>query len=242
MNLSAIRIILVGTTHPGNIGSAARAMKTMGLQRLYLVSPKLFPDSTATALAVGADDVLNQAVVVDSLDEALKGCQLIFASSARPRDLAIPGVTPADSAELIAKLNPSVEVAILFGQERTGLTNHDLLRCHFHIQIPTNPEFGSLNLAQAVQIIAYEVRMKCFNPEVQVSMAQDSLATVEEVERFYTHLTEVLLAIHFLKPKNPGRVQQRLRRLFGRVKLESMEVAMLRGILTQMQHALTRTS
>lgn len=238
MNLSDIRIILVGTTHPGNIGSTARAMKTMGLQHLYLVSPRIFPDPTATAMAVGADDVLRQAVVVDSLDEALQGCQLIFASSARRRDLAIPDVTPAEGAELIAKSSDSVQVAILFGQERTGLTNEDLLRCHYHIQIPTNPDFSSLNLAQAVQIIAYELRMKCLDSEAVIKINKDSLATAEEVERFYIHLAEVLSAIHFLKAKNPGRVQQRLRRLFGRVGLETMEVNMLRGILTQMQRSL----
>lgn len=238
MNLSSIRIILVGTTHPGNIGSTARAMKTMGLQHLYLVSPKIFPDIKAREMAVGADDLLQQAVVVDSLDEALKGCQMIFASSARPRDLAIPGVTPAGSAELIAQLDDSVQVAILFGQERTGLTNEELLRCHYHIQIPTNPDFSSLNLAQAVQIIAYEIRVKCLNPLAVVNMSEDSLATTEEVERFYIHLADVLSAIHFLKAKNPGRVQQRLRRLFGRVGLETMEVNMLRGILTQMQRAM----
>ena len=238
MNLTAIRIILVGTTHPGNIGSTARAMKTMGLQQLYLVSPKIFPDSSATALAVGANDVLEQAVVVDSLDDALKGCQLIFASSARRRDLAIPCVTPAECAELIAEVDDTVQVAILFGQERTGLTNQDLLRCHYHIQIPTNPEFSSLNLAQAVQIIAYEIRMISLNSQVLVNPSKDSLATVEEVERFYTHLLEVLAVTHFLKPKNPGRVEQRLRRLFGRVGLETMEVNLLRGILTQIERAL----
>ena len=238
MNLSDIRIILVGTTHPGNIGSTARAMKTMGLAHLYLVAPKSFPDSAATALAVGADDLLEQAVVVPSLDEALKGCQLIFASSARRRDLAIPCVTPAGCAELVAKRGTGVQVAILFGPERTGLTNEDLLRCHYHVQIPTNPEFSSLNLAQAVQIIVYELRIKSLNSEAVVQISKDSLATAEEVERFYIHLVEVLEAIQFLKPKNPNRVQQRLRRLFGRVALETMEVNILRGILTQMQRAL----
>ncbi len=238
MNLNSIRIILVETSHPGNIGSTARAMKTMGLQHLYLVSPKIFPDSKAREMAVGADDLLQQAVVVDTLDEALKGCQMIFASSARPRDLAIPGLTPAGAADLIAQHDDSVQIAILFGQERTGLTNEELLRCHYHIQIPTNPLFSSLNLAQAVQIIAYEIRVKCLNPEAVVSMSEDSLATTEDIERFYTHLAEVLSAIHFLKAKNPGRVQQRLRRLFGRVGLETMEVNMLRGILTQMQRAM----
>lgn len=238
MNLNAIRIILVGTTHPGNIGSTARAMKTMGLGRLYLVSPLLFPDSMATAMAVGADDLLEQAVVVQSLDDALTGCQLIFASSARRRDLAIPCVTPVGCTELIANVDPSVEIAIIFGPERIGLTNEELLRCHYHIQIPTNPQFSSLNLGQAVQIIAYELRTKLLDSNPVVDIKQDQLATTDEVERFYTHLDEVLLEIDFLKPKNPGRVRQRLRRLFNRVGLEVMEVNMLRGILRQIQRGL----
>ena len=172
------------------------------------------------------------------MDNVLKGCQLIFASSARCRSLAIPGVTPAGCAELIAQVDDTVQIAILFGQERIGLTNEDLLRCHYHIQIPTNPLFSSLNLAQAVQIIAYEIRMISLNSEVMVKLSKDSLATVEEVERFYIHLLEVLATTHFLKPKNPGRIEQRLRRLFGRVGLETMEVNILRGILTQIERAL----
>ena len=238
MNLTSIRIILVGTTHPGNIGAAARAMKTMGLSRLYLVSPKHFPDPKAREMAVGADDLLQQAIVVDSLDDALAGCRLIFASSARPRDLAIPGLTPAGCAELAATMDDTVEIAVVFGQERTGLTNDELLRCHYHVQIPTNPDFSSLNLAQAVQIFAYELRLKLLNPEAMVNMSEDPLASSDDVERFYTHLWEVLMTINFLKPKNPGRIKQRIRRLFNRAALEEQEVNIFRGILTQMQRAL----
>jgi tRNA (cytidine32/uridine32-2'-O)-methyltransferase len=238
MTLTTIRIVLVGTTHPGNIGATARAMKTMGLTQLYLVSPKYFPDPKAREMAVGADDLLAQAVVVNSLDEALVGCQLIFASSARRRDLAIPCVTPAGCAELVASSHNGVEIAILFGQERIGLTNEELLRCHYHVQIPTNPDFSSLNLAQAVQIMAYELRLKCLNPSALVPTNQDELATAQDVELFYTHLWDVLTTIRFLKPNSPGRVKQRLRRLFNRAGLEAQEVNILRGILTHVQKAL----
>lgn len=245
MNLSAIRIILVETSHPGNIGATARAMKTMGLTQLCLVSPKSFPDEAATAMAVGADDLLQQAVVVNSLDEALAGCQLVLATSARRRDLAIAGLSPRACAELVIRLDDAVQVAIIFGRERIGLTNEELLRCHYHIQIPTNPDFSSLNLAQAVQIIAYELRTQVMNAvtleaDKCESIPADPLATTEDIERFYQHLDEVLVDVNFLKPRNPGRVRQRLRRLFNRVQLQEMEVNILRGILKQIQKSLSQ--
>ncbi|KTC69517.1 RNA methyltransferase [Legionella birminghamensis] len=239
MNFSAIRIVLVGTTHPGNIGSAARAMKTMGLSRLYLVNPKSFPDLKACEMAAGADDILDNAIVCQDLEDALRGCQLVLATSARPRGIALPGLIPGEAAELVAGKPDETEVAILFGREHAGLTNEELLRSQFHINIPSNSEYSSLNLAQAVQIIAYELRMKLLSsPKAEVALREDREATVEEVEQFYGHLTEVMLAIDFLRPDNPGRLQQRLRRLFNRVGLEHMEVNILRGILSHMQNAL----
>lgn len=240
MKLDSIRIVLVATSHPGNIGSAARAMKTMGLQRLYLVSPKSFPDRWANELAAGADDVLQQAVVTDSLTEALKGCQIALATSARPRELSLPGLTPMTAAELVAEAHDDTEVAIVFGREHAGLTNDELLHCQYHVNIPSDPAFSSLNLAQSVQIVAYELRMKLLSPIADVEMRQEHLATVEEVELFYTHLREVLITIGFLKPSNPRKLLQRLRRLFNRTKLESVEVNILRGILTSVQASLTR--
>ncbi len=241
MNVQSIRIILVATSHPGNIGSTARAMKTMGFSRLYLVSPKLFPDWRAEELAAGAQDILDGAVVTDSLPKALSGCHLVLATSARPRDLALPGLTPALAAGLVSEAADSTEVAIVFGREHAGLTNDELLQCHYHIHIPSDPVYSSLNLAQAVQIVVYELRMKLLAPSAVVEMSQDTLATAEEVEQFYEHLQQVLVMIEFLKPSNPKKLLQRLRRLFNRTKLETVEINILRGILTQITYMIQKT-
>ncbi len=239
MNLKSIRIVLVATSHPGNIGSAARAMKTMGLEKLYLVSPKSFPDYRAHEMAAGADDLFAQAVVTETLEEALKGCQLVLATSARPRAIALPGLTPKACAELIATIPEPAEIAIVFGREHAGLTNEELLLSHYHINIPSNPEFSSLNLSQAVQIIAYELRMKLLAPSAKVENRINRLATSEELEQFFQHLNEVMLAINFLKPTRPSiRLLQRIRRLFNRSRLEQIEVSILRGILSHIQNTL----
>ncbi|HAT8621679.1 tRNA (cytosine(32)/uridine(32)-2'-O)-methyltransferase TrmJ [Legionella pneumophila serogroup 1] len=238
MKLSSIRIVLVSTSHPGNIGSTARAMKTMGLSTLYLVNPKSFPDLKAKEMAAGADDVLDAAVVTNTLDEALIGCQLILGTSARPRGLSLPGLIPASCAELINQQLDNTQVAIVFGREHAGLTNEELLKCHYHINIPSNPEYSSLNLAQAVQIIAYELRMKLLSPSAQVALRNEEPATADEIEQFYEHLKEVFIEINFLKPSNPRRLMQRVRRLFNRINLEKMEVSILRGMLSQVQKSL----
>lgn len=238
MKLSSIRIVLVATSHPGNIGSTARAMKTMGLNSLYLVNPKSFPDYKAKEMAAGADDVLESAVVTDTLEDALVGCQLILGTSARPRGISLPGLLPASSAELISQQADNTQVAILFGREHAGLTNEELLKCHYHINIPSNPEYSSLNLAQAVQIIAYELRMNLLSPKATVSSRTDEYATADEIEQFYEHLKEVFIEIQFLKAANPRRLMQRVRRLFNRVMLEKMEVSILRGMLSQVQKSL----
>ncbi len=235
MRFSSIRIILVATTHPGNIGSAARAMKTMGLERLYLVNPNLNPYRKAHELAAGAYDILHNAVITKTLEEALAGCHLVVGTSARPRDLALPGVTPKGCAELVMAQPNESEIAILFGREHAGLTNEELLHCHYHLHIPSDPTFSSLNLAQAVQIIAYELRMAGLNPDALVTTTHNPPATTTEIELFYEHLEQVLIDIDFLKPSNPKRLLQRLRRMFNRTQLESTEVNILRGILTQVQ-------
>lgn len=240
MKFSSIRIVLVATSHPGNIGSTARAMKTMGLHRLYLVTPKLFPDPRAHEMSAGAYDVLSEAIVTDSLTEALKGCRLVLATSARPRDIALPGMTPAETATLVADTQDGTEIAIVFGREHAGLTNDELLQCHYHVNIPSNPDFSSLNLAQAVQIVAYELRMKLLSPVAFVEMRADMQATIDDVEQFYEHLREVLIEIDFLKPSNPKRLLQRIRRMYNRTKLEVMEVNILRGILTHVQDAIRK--
>ncbi|HAZ7571854.1 tRNA (cytosine(32)/uridine(32)-2'-O)-methyltransferase TrmJ [Legionella sp. PATHC032] len=238
MKLSSIRIVLVSTSHPGNIGSTARAMKTMGLSTLYLVSPKSFPDLKAKEMAAGADDVLDAAIVTNTLDEALIGCQLILGTSARPRGLSLPGLVPASCAELINQQSDNTQVAIVFGREHSGLTNEELLKCHYHINIPSNPDYSSLNLAQAVQIIAYELRMKLLSPRAEVALRNEEQATADEIEQFYEHLKEVFIEIKFLKPSNPRRLMQRVRRLFNRINLEKMEVSILRGMLSQVQKSL----
>lgn len=236
MNLVNVRIVLVGTTHPGNIGSAARAMKTMGLSDLVLVSPKSFPDLRAVELSAGADDIVHAATVVASLDEALVGCTLVFGTSARPRGLSLPGVTPDGCAALIRDKKPS-KAAIIFGREHSGLTNEELMHCHYHVHIPANEAYSSLNLAMAVQIICYEIRKYLLQPDAHVALSEDTLASHELVTHFYEHLYEVLSKIDFIKPSNPHSFQ-RMKRLFNRAQLETMEVHMLRGILTQIQRNL----
>lgn len=239
MKFAVIRVVLVATSHPGNIGSTARAMKTMGLHRLYLVSPKLFPHQKALEMAAGAGDILEKAVITNSLEEALQGCQLIFATSVRPRGLSLPGLLPTDCARLIAEQPPETEIALVFGREHAGLTNEELLHSHYHVTIPSNPQYSSLNLSQAVQILAYEVRMKLLSPQAPAILSQDRLATGAEVEQFFAHLHEVMVAIDFLKSTKPTRrLSQRIRRLFNRAKLENMEISILRGILSQIQKSL----
>ncbi|MCC5791134.1 MAG: RNA methyltransferase [Legionellaceae bacterium] len=235
MDLSAIRIILVAPTHPGNIGAVARAMKTMGLCQLFLVRPKLFPHEHALEMASGADDILEQAQVVDSVAEAISGCQLVFASSARPREIHLPGMKPEVCARMIATCPNETEVAILFGREHAGLTNAELLQANYHVCIPANPEYSSLNLAQAVQIIAYELRLKLLAPEVQTRMADAPLATADQVQGLHDHLEAVMMAVDFLKPSNPRMLPLRIRRLLNRAGLEQREVNILRGLLTQVQ-------
>jgi len=235
--LKNIRIVLVQTSHPGNIGSTARAMKTMGLSRLYLVAPKLFPHAKAIELASSADDVLATAVVTASLEEALQDCQLVIGSSTRPRGIALPALNPRQCGEQVVQEGQQGDVAIVFGREDSGLTNEELLHCHFHVAIPSNPDYSSLNLAAAVQVICYEIRVASLSAaalsQTQLfELQHDDFASAEEVEGFYVHLKDVLIQIDFLRPDNPKRLMPRLRRLFNRIRLEKTEIRILRGILT----------
>ncbi|OGV31790.1 MAG: tRNA (cytosine(32)/uridine(32)-2'-O)-methyltransferase TrmJ [Legionellales bacterium RIFCSPHIGHO2_12_FULL_35_11] len=238
MNLNKIRIVLVGTTHPGNIGSACRAMKTMGVDRLYLVNPNLSPYRKAHEMASGAFDVLRKAVIVDTLPEALKGCKLICATSARPRDLSLPGLSPADFASLASTKDAETEIAVIFGRESSGLTNEELLQAHFHMNIPSVADFSSLNLSHSVQIVCYELRMKILSPKIEVETQPNEMASYENIERFHAHLEEVLVSLKFLKSANHQRILQKLRRLFNRTQLEDLEINILRGILTQIQNSI----
>ena len=235
--LDQVRIVLINTSHPGNIGSAARAMKTMGLSELYLVSPQQFPHQKAVEMASSATDILEGANVVATLDEAITGCTLVVGTSARTRKIPWPLSTPREMAEKVKREAPESQVAILFGQEQSGLTNEELERCHLHIQIPTNPDYSSLNLAAAVQVIAYELRMASLD---QFSFSEDwdyRLATADEMEKFFMHLQDVLVEIDFLKMNAPRKLMTRLRRLFLRARPDVMEMNILRGMLTAVQEA-----
>lgn len=227
-----IRIVLVNTSHPGNIGAVARAMKNMGFSRLVLVSPETFPHEFASARAAGADDILQSAEVVDDLSAALKGCDLVFATSARSRTLSWPMCSPRDSAEQVVQSSER-EVALVFGRERTGLTNEELSYCQHHISIPTEKSFSSLNLAAAVQVMVYEIRMSslAINQEKHAQV-QRELATADQMAGLYQHLEKSLTDLEFIDPKQPKMLMQRLKRLFSRAQVDVTELNILRGILS----------
>ncbi|KTB84195.1 RNA methyltransferase [Pseudomonas syringae pv. syringae PD2774] len=242
--LQNIRVVLVGTTHPGNIGGAARAMKNMGLSRLVLVDPRIFPSPDADARASGATDILEGAQVVATLEEALVGCRLVLGTSARDRSLPWPMLDPRASGEkVIEQAGEGAEVALVFGREHAGLTNEELQRCHFHVHIPSDPAFSSLNLAAAVQVLSYEVRVAWLAAAEQCEASKPAsahnaeLATMDEMEGFYTHLEATLVAIGFLDPEKPRHLMARLRRLYGRSEVERSELSILRGVLTETQKA-----
>jgi len=228
--LDRVRIVLCGTSHPGNIGAAARAMKTMGLDTLYLVGPRRFPDPEAEAMAARANDILDRAVLCSSLDDALKGTLFAAACTARSRDLSHALLTAREAGVRLIQEAARGPVALVFGPEKFGLTAEQVNRCSVIATVPTNRAYSSLNLAAAVQVFAYEVRLAA---EGIASLPQESFepATYEEIERFFEHLEGTLYAIGFLDPKQPKRLMQRLRRLFQRTRLEREEVNILRGIL-----------
>ena len=228
----SIRIVLVGTTHPGNIGAVARAMKNMGLSDLYLVNPKVFPHEDATARASGASDILERARVVESLDEALVDCVYVAGASARSRTINWPSMGPRDCAERMIRESANGDVACVFGPEKSGLNNEDLDRCHTLLTIPTDPGFSSLNLAMAVQVFTYEVRVASMLDEGPVFEVESPPATGDEMQHFYEHLESVLRDIRFLDPENPRHLMRRMRRLFIRARPDKNEVNILRGILT----------
>ena len=230
--LGHIRIVLCEPSHPGNIGAAARAMKTMGFERLTLVKPRQFPHADASARASGAADVLATATVVADLDAALAGTRFACALSARRRDLTPQPIDVRAAASEIVQHAQSAEVAIVFGPERVGLSIADVSRCHRLVRIPANPEYASLNLAAAVQIVVYEVRRACTSESGVAAQGTDvQPASHEEVERLIAHLEETMLASGFLDPERPGRLIQRMRRMFARATPEAEEVAILRGFL-----------
>lgn len=232
--LDRVRVVLSHTSHPGNIGGAARAMKTMGLSRLVLVRPRLFPHDDAIARASGAEDVLAGAQVVDTLNEALAGCVCTAAITARRRELSAPIRWARDAAaELIAIARHQGEVALLFGNEASGLSNEEVGATQMPVMIPANPAYSSLNLASAVQVLGYELRLAAADPGMPPPVAGEGLpAPHEEVDRLIAHFERAMIASGFLDPASPKRLIPRLRRLFARARLEREEVAILRGMLS----------
>ena len=239
--LANIRIVLVNTSEPGNIGGVARAMKNMCLEHLVLVDPLQFPHAKATARASGADDLLARATVCGTLDEAIAGCGLVLGASARMRRLPWPQVNARECAAKALDQVKQTPVAIVFGREHSGLTNEELERCHFLVHIPSNEAYSSLNIAAAVQVIAYELLMtaqstepaKLQNPAA--ALIQEPPATAEQMQGLFEHLFAVLAEIGFLNSKHPQKMTRRLKRLFNKAQLEKVEVNILRGILSTVQ-------
>jgi TrmH family RNA methyltransferase len=231
----SIRIVLIGTTHPGNIGACARAMKNMGVSDLALVSPRHFPHEDATARASGAVDILRNAIVVGSLEEAIEDCVYVAGASARSRSINWPSMDARDCAARLMLESHQGTVAAVFGPEQSGLSNAHLDHCHTLLTIPTDPGFSSLNLAMAVQVLTYELRAARIADKPPEYQPDAPLATSEELERFYGHLEQVLTDVQFLDPDNPRHLMRRLRRLFIRAKPDQNEVNILRGILSAVQ-------
>lgn len=231
----SIRIVLVDPAHPGNIGAAARAMKNMGLNELHLVRPRYFPNSEATARASGAEDVLDAARVHEQLDEAIADCGLVVGTSARSRHLAFELIEPRECAQQVAAYAQTNSVAIVFGSERIGLTNAELARCNLVVTIPTHPQYSSLNLAMAVQVMAYEIWLQ-IRPGAPAQRKPDvPLASAAEMARLYEHIEQVLDYIDFRDRTGGGHLMARIRRLFNRARLDQNEMNILRGILTAVQ-------
>jgi len=246
--LANVRVVLVNTSHPGNIGAAARAMKNMGLRHLVLVDPKEFPSDVARWRAVSASDVVDSARVASNLSEAVADCSLVIAASARSRSMPWPMLDPRECGDRAVLEAPVNRVALVFGREAKGLHNDELRQCHYHVQIPADPEYASLNLASAVAILVYELRMAALarecvesgrGPAAREDMPWDiPRADVQQMERFYRHLEKVLVDIDFHDPQNPRQLMPRMRRLFGRIRPDRMEINILRGVLTHIEKAM----
>lgn len=237
---SSIRIVLINTSHPGNIGAVARAMKNMCLERLYLVEPAGFPSAEATSRASGADDILARAVVCASLEEAVAGCHLVMGTSDRNRTISWPVLTPREAAPRLVEESAAGDVALVFGRESTGMTNEELERCHYLVSIPTNPGFSSLNLSMAVQVLAYEVMLAQPQSGEEDEEEGRELAKADEMESFFQHLEQAMVDLAFLDRNHPRKLMRRLRRLFNRARPDLTEINILRGILSAAQGRKTR--
>jgi len=268
LDFSNIRIVLVNTSHPGNIGAAARAMKNMGLRHLTLVEPRDFPSGVAIGRAKAALDILDNAVLTATLAEAVADCTLVIGTSARSRKIPWPVLNPTQCAEQIISESSSSKVALVFGREDTGLSNDELQLCHFHVQIPADDEYSSLNLAAAVMVLSYELRLAMLQrdqgyqrsgPEIEYPADSESpapaphpadgeeaywdivKATGEQMEYFYTHLEQVMVDLKFHDPENPRLLMTRMRRMFNRIRPDRMELSILRGLLTYVEFVIAKT-
>ncbi len=262
--LENIDIVMVNTTHPGNIGSAARAMKTMGLTNLVLVNPKQFPAEEASWLASGATDILDQATVTESLSQAIADCRLVIGTSARQRRIPWPLVDARQSAELALRESDKGRIALVFGREAMGLTNEELQLCHYHLNIAGNPDYDVLNVAMAIQIACYELRM-CWQQTAEAASQQETqlqggaqqlsqqmplptvrwdedIATPQEMSGFIEHFEAMLIELDFLDPTNPRQIPTRLKRLFARVRMDKSELNLMRGMCTAVQAKLKASS
>jgi len=236
MNLENIDIVMVGTTHPGNIGAAARAMHNMCISNLVLVNPQCPIGEIAYARASGANAILDSLRKAGSLQEAVQSCILVVATSARDRSLPWPELSPGLVAKKIAELNGQSRVALVFGREHSGLTNEELQICHYTVNIPTNPDFSSLNVASAIQVMCYEIFKTVGNqPEIRQTEIQECAVTSQQLEGFFRHLEQVMITTEFLDRENPGLLMQRLRRLYHRLEMSKNEVDILRGILSSVE-------
>ena len=236
MKLENIKIVMVETTHPGNIGAAARAMKNMCLSQLVLVNPKCPIGERAYSRGSGANNILDERVLVDTLPEAVSDCRLVVGTSARLRSLAWPELTPESLAQKIGVSSDDEKVAIVFGREHAGLTNEELKHCNYTVTIPTNPDFSSLNVASAIQVVSYEV-YKIFNAEIDQDIPEnhEPIADGAELEGYFAHLEQVLISTDFLNKDNPRQMMKRLRRLYQRAEPSKNEVNILRGILSSVE-------
>lgn len=236
--LDNIRIVLINTFHPGNIGAAARAMKNMGLSQLYLVEPRVFPDEEADARAAGAKDLLESAIVVNTLDEAIADCQLVIGTSARNRTFDLPIFDAHDCARKIVGEAEHGKVAIIFGRETMGLHNSELQKCNYHVYIPANPEYPVLNVSAAIQLVCYEIWQA--HSKQDYVKRDEPYPLTRDMERFYEHLENALRKTRFIIPQHEGKVMDKLRRYFNRSRPERTELNMLRGILTSIDETTTK--
>lgn len=237
-SLNSVKIVLVGTTHPGNIGAAARAMKNMGIKSLSLVQPKEFPSDVAIYRSKAAKDILEHAQVFNTLEEAISDCELVIGTSARGRKVPWPILNPKEAAEEVSRSSSHHKIAIIFGREDRGLTNEELGLCNLHVNIPTDPDYSSLNLAQAVQILVYEIRQAILGEQEDKDYWDVELANNDQTELLINHMDELMQQVEFYDVDNPRKLLLRVRRFFKRSRIDVMETNIFRGLFATIQKKL----